>query len=119
MVRPQQETAEPGACGVDAAVLQRLYERIGLHIESGWYPGAAFAMARHGKLVANRAFGTATISDDKLQAKAATEETLWLLYSQTKPVVSSAIWVLAERGLVRFHDAVTEYIPDFARFGKA
>jgi CubicO group peptidase (beta-lactamase class C family) len=48
----------------------------------------------------------------------ADEQTMWLLYSQTKPVVACAVWQLVERGRLRFHDAVAEYVPDFSRHGK-
>ena len=43
---------------------------------------------------------------------------MWLLYSQTKPVTSCAIWTLVERGQLRFHDAIADYIPEFAKHGK-
>ena len=38
------ESADPESQGIDPAGLERLYERIALHIEAGWYPGAAIAM---------------------------------------------------------------------------
>ena len=37
---------------------------------------------------------------------------MWLLYSQTKPITSCAIWYLVEHGLLRFHDAVAGFDPD-------
>jgi CubicO group peptidase (beta-lactamase class C family) len=111
--------AAPETMGIDPQALERLYARIEWHIHQGWYPGAAIAMARHGKLVASRAFGSARIAADGTAAQAAGADTLWLLFSQTKPIVSAAIWHLIERGQLRFHDAVAEYLPDFARNGKA
>jgi len=104
--------------GIDQAALERLYAQIEGHIAAGRYPGAAVAMARHGKLVAARSFGTARLAQDGQTAVPASDDTLWLLYSQTKPVTSSAIWQLVERGKLRFHDTVAEYLPDFKRNGK-
>ncbi len=115
---PALEPASPERMGIDPAALARLYERIERHIADGRYPGAAIAMARRGRLVAARTFGLARLARDEEPAVAADADTLWLLYSQTKPVVSCAIWQLVERGAVRFHDAVAEYLPDFTRHGK-
>ena len=112
------DTGSPESQGIDAAYLARLYARIESHIEAGWYPGASIAMARRGTLVAAKTFGTARLATDTAPAVVADDETMWLLYSQTKPVTSCVIWHLIEQGLVRFHDTVAEYIPAFARHGK-
>ena len=109
---------DPAGASIDEGRLERLYRQIERHIERGWYPGAAVAMARDSKLVAHREFGHARIETALGPAKAADPQTRWLLYSQTKPVVSSAVWTLVEDGLLRFHDRVAEVVPDFARHGK-
>jgi len=112
------EQADLERFGIDPAALARLYGRIERHIAEGRYPGAAVAVARHGKVVAARSFGHARLPNGDDAGMQATDDTLWLLYSQTKPVVSSAIWQLVERGELRFHDRVAEYLPGFARHGK-
>jgi CubicO group peptidase (beta-lactamase class C family) len=112
------ELADPDSQGIDAACLERLYTRIEAHIAAGWYPGAAIAMARRGTLVAARSFGKARLAAADTPAVPADDQTMWLLYSQTKPITSCAIWYLVERGQLRFHDTVAEYLPDFARHGK-
>jgi CubicO group peptidase (beta-lactamase class C family) len=112
------EPASPESQGIDSTYLERLYGRIETHIEAGWYPGAAIAMARRGKLVAAQAFGDARLATGGTPAVAADNQTLWLLYSQTKPVTSCVIWMLIEQGQLRFHDPVAEYVPEFARHGK-
>jgi CubicO group peptidase (beta-lactamase class C family) len=112
------EQGEPHSQGIDAACLERLYARIEAHIAAGWYPGAAVAMARHGTLVAAKSFGQARLASAAAAAVPADEHTMWLLYSQTKPVTSSAVWYLVERGQLRFHDTIAEYVPKFARHGK-
>src|SRR5262249_5715924 len=110
---PVLERISPTSAGIDDACLARLYARIEAHIASGWYPGAAIAMARHGKLVASRSFGVARLATAGAPAVPASDQSMWLLYSQTKPVTSCAIWTLVERGQLRFHDAIADYIPDF------
>ena len=115
---PVLERVSPASQGIDETCLDRLYARIEAHIAAGWYPGAAIAMARHGQLVATRSFGVARLATASTPAVPATEQSMWLLYSQTKPVTSCAIWTLVERGQLRFHDAIADYIPDFAKHGK-
>lgn len=112
------ERVSPASQGIDAACLERLYARIESHIAAGWYPGAAIAMARRGQLVATRSFGTARLATDSHAAVPASDQTMWLLYSQTKPITSCAIWTLVERGQLRWHDAIADYIPEFAQHGK-
>lgn len=112
------EAASPESCGISSEILERLYARIEKHIADDWYPGAAVAMARRGQLVASKTFGIARLGTADDAAVPVDEQTMFLLYSQTKPVVSCAVWMLIEQGLLRFHDTVAEYMPEFARHGK-
>ncbi|WP_405910149.1 serine hydrolase [Streptomyces sp. NBC_00828] len=41
-------------------------------------------------------------------------ETLWRLYSTTKPVTSVAVMMLVESGALALEDPVSQYIPEFA-----
>ena len=104
--------------GIDEERLERVFARIGRDVAAGVYPGAALAMARGGQIVAERVFGCARLGDDNGPEVKATKDTLWLLYSQTKPITSCAVWLLAEQGLLNFHHPISYYIPEFARLGK-
>jgi CubicO group peptidase (beta-lactamase class C family) len=42
-----------------------------------------------------------------------------LLYSNTKIIIAVTLWLLHQRGLLRFTDRVCEYLPEFATHGKA
>ncbi len=103
------------ANGVDPERLHALYKHIQSHIDSGLYPGAAVALARHGKLLAKESFGLARLPEGDAPAVMANDETLWLLYSQTKPLTAAAIWVLLERGVIGVHDPVSLYLKNFNR----
>ena len=48
----------------------------------------------------------------------ASEDTLWLLYSNTKVVTACAVWLLVERGALSFTDKVAEHLPGFEQNGK-
>jgi CubicO group peptidase (beta-lactamase class C family) len=88
--------SDPAALGLDPARIARLCTVIEGHIAEGRYPGARIGAV----------------------AKAATAETLWLLYSQTKMVTAAALWQLVDQGALSFADRVADHLPEFARFGK-
>ncbi len=106
--------AEPADVGLDPDRLAQLYAAVEAHIAEGRYPGAQLAIARHGKLAACRTFGQARIDP----TTPASDRTLWLLFSQTKPVVSAAVWQLVDQGALSFADKIADHIPEFARHGK-
>lgn len=115
---PVLPVRDPAPAGIDERRIEQLAALIESHIERGWYPGAAIALARDSHLVLHREFGHARIETELGQPQAATRDTRWLLYSQTKPIFTSVIWMLVEDGLLRFHDPVAQYVPEFARHGK-
>jgi CubicO group peptidase (beta-lactamase class C family) len=108
-VLPKTSLKDAGLREEPIAALERLIEK---HVAEGVYPGASFAIARHGKLARHAVFGAAA------KGRKATAETLWLLFSNTKVIAAAALWALAEEGLFRFTDPVAKHVPDFARNGK-
>src|SRR5579859_2753025 len=93
--------------------LDRLIQR---HIEEGRYPGAQIALARHGKLALFRSYGDAKTEGGRVPASG---DTLFLLFSQTKVLTSSAVWALVEEGRLSFMDKIADHLPEFAARGKA
>jgi CubicO group peptidase (beta-lactamase class C family) len=100
--------------GFHAPALEKLRGVIRKHIAEGRYPGAQIALARHGQLALFETFGNATIEGNK----AARDDTLWLLFSNTKVITAMGIWALVEDGLLTFNDRVAEHMPEFAQHGK-
>ncbi|HEY7868394.1 MAG TPA: serine hydrolase domain-containing protein [Methylomirabilota bacterium] len=107
--------ATPASLGLDARALERLQELITRHLAEGRYPGAQIAVARDGKLALTRTFGDARLDPSRTPAR---DDSLWLLYSNTKVVTACAVWVLAEQGALRFTDRVAEHVPGFEAHGK-
>jgi CubicO group peptidase (beta-lactamase class C family) len=107
--------SEPEALGLDPTRLEQLYGLIERHVAEGRYPGAQVALARRGRLAALRTFGQARLAPEPVGA---TDQTLWLLYSQTKMIVAAAVWQLVDRGAVSFADRIADHVPEFARHGK-
>jgi CubicO group peptidase (beta-lactamase class C family) len=107
---------DPEKLGFAPRPLQHLDRLIRQHIEDGRYPGAQIALARHGQLALYRSYGEAKTEPHR---EPATGDTLFLLFSQTKVLTSSAIWALIEEGRLSFMDKIADHLPEFARRGKA
>jgi CubicO group peptidase (beta-lactamase class C family) len=108
--------SDPLSLGLDPQALERLVEVIAGHITEGRYPGAQIAVARRGKLALFKSLGEARTEGARVAAR---EDTLWLLYSNTKVITASAVWALVERGALRFTDRVADHVPGFEANGKA
>jgi len=106
---------DPASLGFAGKPLQHLDRLIRQHIEEGRYPGAQIALARHGKLALFRNYGDAKTKPRNVPA---TDETLFLLFSQTKVLTSSAVWALIEEGRLSFMDRIADHLPEFAQRGK-
>jgi CubicO group peptidase (beta-lactamase class C family) len=108
-------TASPSSLGLDSRQLERLSELVTRHVAEGRYPGAQFAIARHGKLALFSTIGDARIAPKRVPAG---DDTLWLMYSNTKVITACAVWILAEQGALRFTDRVADHVPGFEANGK-
>jgi len=109
------DTATPSSLDLDPKALERLHETITRHVAEGRYPGAQYAVARHGKLAVLSTIGDARTDPSRMAAK---DDTLWLLYSNTKVLTACAVWLLVERGALAFTDKVAEHLPGFEQNAK-
>ena len=107
--------SNPEALGLATKPLDALDRLIRAHIEEGRYPGAQIAVARHGKLALFRTYGDARTEGKRVPA---TNDTLFLLFSQTKVLTSAAVWTLVEEGKLSFMDRIADHLPEFAERGK-
>jgi CubicO group peptidase (beta-lactamase class C family) len=108
-------SASPASLGLDPVAIDRLLAQVERHVADGRYPGAQLAVARHGTLALVRTFGEARLDPTRVRA---TDETLWLLYSNTKVITACAVWLLADRGALSFTDRVAAHVPGFEANGK-
>jgi CubicO group peptidase (beta-lactamase class C family) len=107
--------APPSSLGLDLPALDRLMDQIARHVADGRYPGAQVAIARHGRLALVRTFGDARLDPARVPA---TDDTIWLLYSNTKVLTACAVWLLADRGALAFTDRIAAHVPGFEANGK-
>ena len=109
------QSSDPEALGFALKPLEHLDRLIREHLEERRYPGAQIALARNGKLALYRTYGDAKTKDGRVPASG---ETLFLLFSQTKVLTSSAVWALVEEGRLSFMDKISDHLPEFASRGK-
>jgi CubicO group peptidase (beta-lactamase class C family) len=103
-------TAEPAEVGLGTERLARLSAKLRERIEAGQIPGAVVAIVRNDRLAYLEAFG----KRDPAAPDAMRKDTLFRIYSMTKPIVSVAAMMLWEEGRLLLNDSVSKYIPAFA-----
>jgi CubicO group peptidase (beta-lactamase class C family) len=104
------ELADPAEHGFDAERLQRIDRHLGRYLDDGKLAGWQVAVTRDGALVHH---ATAGVRD--LEAGTPVQDdTLWRVYSMTKPVTSVAAMMLWEQGAFELTDPVSRFIPAFA-----
>ena len=101
---PPGRPSEPNLARVSA--IRELLDLARSDVESGWLPSCQLAVARDGELVAFETFG------------AAGNDTRYCIFSCTKPLVASAVWLLIGDGLLDVARPVADYVPEFAAKGK-
>ncbi|MDG2176996.1 MAG: serine hydrolase [Gammaproteobacteria bacterium] len=102
----QEETV----AGFSPARLATMDSAIQADIDAGNIAGIVVAVARHGQIVHNKAYGFA----DREKGERMTTDKLFRLYSMTKPVTSVALLTLYEQGLFQLTDPLDKYIPQFS-----
>lgn len=101
---------DPDAAGLDATQLARIDEHFTTrYIETGKIAGCQVAVTRHGSLGYFKSFGLM----DRERSRAVEEDTIWRLYSMTKPIVGVALMQLYERGDFQLNDPVHRWIPEW------
>jgi CubicO group peptidase (beta-lactamase class C family) len=73
--------------------------------------GIVIVLARHGKIVHFRAFG----KKDLASGAPMEEDTIFRIFSMSKPITSAAMMILYEEGKWNPEDPIANYIPEFAR----
>jgi CubicO group peptidase (beta-lactamase class C family) len=105
-----QVEAGPAEAGFDKARLERIDRHFARYVDTGRLPGWLIAISRDGKLA-----HVATYGHRDAEAGLPVEpDTLWRIYSMTKPVTSVAAMILYEEGGFELTDPVSRYIPSFA-----
>jgi len=101
---------DPKALGFDAGRLGQMADWMADMVATGQVAGASTLLMRHGQVVDFRTFGVARLGDDHPLR----HDTLFRIYSMTKPVTAVAMMILHEEGRWRLDDPITSVLPEFS-----
>jgi CubicO group peptidase (beta-lactamase class C family) len=110
--RPATVTVDvsPDEVGLDGDQLRRLREHTRRYVDSGRMPGTVTVVARRGRVVLADAYGLRDVARNQPM----TLDTIFRIYSMTKPIVSVGLLRLHEQGAFLLEDPVSRYLPEFA-----
>lgn len=107
---PTPADVAPAKAGFSAKGLTALEAKLKSSVDNKEVSGVAWLLARHGQVAAFNAYG---VHDFDTQIPMRTDS-LFRIYSMTKPVTGVAMMQLYEKGLWKLDDPVTKFIPEFA-----
>lgn len=102
-------TNRAGSVGFSPGRLARLTRGMGRYVAQGQVAGLVSVVWRGGEVAAFEALGLADID----AARPMRQDTLFRIYSMTKPVTSVAVLMLLEEGHLRLSDPISDYLPAF------
>jgi CubicO group peptidase (beta-lactamase class C family) len=103
--------ATPESVGISSERLHRLDAAMKRLVDDQQVAGLVTLLERHGKIVDFNAVGRL----DSRKADPVQKDSIFRIYSMTKPVTGVAMMMLFEEGKWRLDDPVSRYIPEFAK----
>ena len=94
--------------GMSRERLARIRPAMKREIERGMFPGAVTLVARKGQIVHQEAHGFL----DAAKTKPMTADAVFMLASMTKPITSVATMMMAEEGLLKLGDPISNWLPE-------
>jgi CubicO group peptidase (beta-lactamase class C family) len=101
------EPSHPEQVGMSSQRLGWISNVFKQEIDQGKLPGAVIMVARKGRVVYSETFGF----QDKNSQKAMPKDSIFRIYSMTKPLVSVAAMILLEEGKIQLTDPVSKFLP--------
>ena len=102
--------SKPEAVGMSSARLNMFKQTMQAEVDKGNIPGMVIMVSRKGKLVYSEVVGY----QDKDAGIPLKKDSIFRIYSMTKPLVSVAAMILAEDGKMTLSDPISKYLPEFA-----
>jgi CubicO group peptidase (beta-lactamase class C family) len=106
---PGLPTARAESVGVSSERLARLGAGMKSLVDEGRLAGVVTMVARHGKVIEFEAIGKRNVAADLPMEK----DSIFRIYSMSKPVTGVAMMMLFEEGKWQLNDPVAKYIPEF------
>jgi len=108
---PSLPHAKPEAIGLSPSRLQKLSDAFKREVDKGTLPGATVMVARKGQIGWFDAIGR----QSPAEARPMAHDSIFRIFSMTKPIVSVGIMMLVEEGLLLLAEPVAKFIPEFAK----
>src|ERR1700678_594181 len=106
--------ASPESAGMSKAAFDRLDDHLKQrYVDAGRFPGTQLLVYRRGQLVHHSLQGFADV-ERKAPVK---DDTIYRIYSMTKPITSIAFMILVEEGRIALDEPVHKYIPEWKNLG--
>jgi len=102
--------ADAAGLGFDPAKLDVARKALAADVASGKIAGAYLLIGRHGKVAFEEGFGV----QGPGQTTPVSNETIFRVFSMTKPIVSVTAMTLVEQGKLNVDDPVSKYLPEYA-----
>ena len=99
----------PAAVGFDAQRLEKLDAYMAKAVADGRVAGMITLLARHGQIVDEKTYGVKSLATSAPM----TRDTIFRLYSMSKPITGVAMMMLFEDGRWRLDDPVSRFVPEF------
>src|SRR5882672_8916910 len=96
--------------GMDPARLARIDDHFARYVTDGRLVGWQLAVTRNGHIVHTSTRGHSSMDSER----AVESDTIWRIYSMTKPITSVAAMMLWEEGAFELKDPVSNFLPEFA-----
>ncbi len=103
-------TAAPESVGISSERLARLDAGMKKEVDDQKVAGLVTLLERHGKIIDYKAYGKLDVRKPDAMQK----DSIFRIYSMTKPVTGVAMMMLYEEGKWQINDPVARYIPEFA-----
>src|ERR1700758_3652178 len=107
---PSLPHAKPETIGLSPSRLQKLSDAFKREVDKGTLPGATVMVARKGQGGWFDAIGRQSPADSRPMA----HDSIFRIFSMTKPIVSVGIMMLVEEGHLLLDDPVAKFIPEFS-----
>src|SRR6202049_3205826 len=107
---PPLPQAKPESLGLSSIRLQRVSDAFKRDVDKGTIPGVTMMVARRGQIGWFEALGR----QSPAAATPMAHNSIFRIFSMTKPIVSIGIMMLLEEGHFLLNDPIAKYIPEFA-----
>jgi CubicO group peptidase (beta-lactamase class C family) len=108
--RAQDTYNIPAGAHFNAQKLAKVGDYLRDQVATGKIPGAAVLIQQHGKVVYHEFFGVRDVATKQPM----TDDTIFRLFSLSKPITSVVAMMLVEEGKIKLDEPVATYIPSFA-----